>query len=95
MANIVKFVTGLRGRSYRGRVYLPFVDESTQAQGHIVAGKITDGQGAWEAFHTDMSTDGFELVVASYLHSTAEDVIAVLFERDTATQRRRNKRASS
>lgn len=91
---VLKLVTAKRGRSYRGRVYLPFTCENSQ-----VAGIVDNGQGAamtaaWVAWMAAMAADGFALVVASYLLSTAENVVALACEADVATQRRRNKRTA-
>lgn len=95
VCNIVKFLTGKRGRSYRGRIFLPWVVESAATYGVLSSGGVSTCQSAWETFLAAMTGDGFDLVVASYLHSTAEDVVAVLAESTTATQRRRNRRLST
>lgn len=90
VAGIVKLTTPLRGRSYRGRVYLPWVGEGEVNLNNLIDTAAV--QSAWEGFMNDMSTDGADLVVASYLHSTAEAVDTITAESTTATQRRRNKR---
>lgn len=92
---LVKTLTAKRGRSYRGRIYIPWASEQNVTNGRVDSGNVTAGQSAWEAFVSDMAGDGCDLVVASYKLATAEDVIAVLFERDVATQRRRNHRVSA
>ncbi len=92
VANIVKLVSARRGRSYRGRVYLPFALEGQVSNGNFGGSALTALNTAWVAFRTAMSSAGFPLVVASYVHATAEDVIAVLAEAPSATQRRRMRR---
>jgi len=89
---VVKFVTAKRGRSYRGRLFLPFVPEASQAQGDLVHGDVDAETAAWATFIAAMVSDSWHPVVASYLHSTAEDILGVQAEYRTATQRRRQKR---
>lgn len=95
VANIIKIVTAKRGRSYRGRVFLPWVCENLQANGVLDSGTLATVQAKWVAFATTMTGDGWDQVVASYLHATSEEVIGYLAERQTATQRRRQKRTSA
>jgi len=95
VAALVKFVTLHRGRSYRGRVYLPFVSENQLDNGKIVSAGMAEWQDAWQDFSEAISGEGLDLVVASYLLETAADVVGILCERDTATQRRRWKRTSA
>lgn len=91
-ACLLKLTTALRGRSYRGRIYLPFIDESQTSSGKITTGTVTSMATAWATFLTDMGTDGWTLVVASYLHSTAQAVTGLTVESESATQRRRMSR---
>jgi hypothetical protein len=95
VCNIVKLVTGKRGRSYRGRLYLPWVAEGKQTDGTLDATTVTACDTAWIAFHTAMTAAGADLVVASYTLATAEDVVGVIVERSVATQRRRVQRTSN
>jgi hypothetical protein len=95
VANIVKLLTAKRGRSYRGRVYLPWVDEDRQGAGKVDAGTLVTLQAAWVAFNAAIIADGWEWVVASYALATAEPVVAVLAETFVATQRRRQVRVSN
>jgi hypothetical protein len=95
VAALVKLVTGARGRSYRGRIFLPFVDESLTTGAVFGSALLTSMQGAWDTFVSAMHTDGADLVVASYKLSTAATVTSQLVERHTATQRRRNHRDST
>lgn len=94
VAAIVKFVTGKRGRSYRGRIYLPWIEEAYIDGLTLDNSQRTAVQTAWATFLTAMTGDGFDLVVASYKLSTAETVLASGVENDIATQRRRAKRTS-
>jgi len=89
VAAIVKFTTLKRGRSYRGRVYLPWVHESLHSYGTFDATKRASMQTAWATFRTAMDTASSPLQVASYVHSTAEPVTACTVETLTATQRLR------
>lgn len=95
VAAIVKLLTAKRGRSYRGRLFLPWVAESQIAQGGINGTSRATATAAWIAFAAAMSADSYDLVVASYLLETADDVVALGVEGYTATQRRRNARNSS
>lgn len=91
-SSLVKLTTLSRGRSYRGRVFLPFLPESAQADGKITSALLGDQQDAWDAFVAAGAGGAPQLVIASYLHSTAERVSAALCEEETATQRRRQSR---
>jgi len=94
IAALVKLVTGTRGRSYRGRVYVPWVSETYISLGGLTGSEKANMQTAWENFLAAMDGDGAPLQVASYKLATSADVIAVLVENDIATQRRRNHRNS-
>jgi hypothetical protein len=95
VAAILKQLTAKRGRSYRGRLYLPFIAEGQIGNGGINGTSRATATAAWIAFHTAMTSAGFDWVVASYLLATAEPVVAVGVEGFTATQRRRLARNSS
>lgn len=86
---IVKLRTAKRGKSYRGRIFLPWVTESQQANGALDAAAVTAMQAAWILFRTNVATDGYTMVIASYLHATAELVTTSTVEGYTGTQRRR------
>jgi hypothetical protein len=92
VAAIVKLTTSLRGRSNRGRLYLPGTCESVQNGGTLVAGTVTSMQTAWNNFLTAMVAAGQQPVVASYLHATQHPVAAFTVETFLATQRRRQGR---
>ena len=91
-ANIVSLRTALRGRSHRGRVYLPFCTEGQISNGSLVAGVPANVQTGWNSFQTTLSAGATILVVASYLHATAQAVTSLLAETVLATQRRRQSR---
>jgi hypothetical protein len=93
-AAIVKLTTSLRGRSYRGRIFLPWVSEPSAQNGRLISGALTPLQAAWTAFVANIITDGGELVVASYKLSTAQAVANAHCETFLATQRRRMQRTS-
>lgn len=86
-AGVVKFSTGLKGSSHRGRIFIPHVAEGEQTNGALndTAAVST----AWEAFRAAMNTAGFQLLVASYTHSSTQDVQAVSADARLRTQRRR------
>lgn len=88
---LVKLNTALAGRSHRGRIYLPFTAEVSQANG-MVTSDISGMNIAWNGFKDDMFDDGFGLVVASYTLETAQAVTTLLVETPLATQRRRQGR---
>jgi hypothetical protein len=88
---IIKETTALRGRSFRGRVFLPWVGEGVQASGALIspfAGNLTT---AWEGFVNALLPD-MELVIASYKLASAEAVENIRCETETGTQRRRQER---
>jgi hypothetical protein len=91
-AIIQKLVTSLRGRSFRGRVYLPFPVESAIVNGTYGSAARAAQDTAWGNFIAGMSTDGHSLVVASYKLAAASLVIGHLTESYCGTQRRRQPR---
>jgi hypothetical protein len=95
VAAIVKFLTAKRGRSYRGRIYIPFVAENTTTAGKLGPTPVANTTTAWIAFHTALTSATLDMCVASYKNATQEPIIALACETYTATQRRRLKRNSS
>lgn len=90
MCIVVTLRTALRGRSYRGRVYTgPHIESDNGSDGNPVAALITAEQVQWTNFLTALSGSGVSLVVASYLHSTAENVTSVNVDSRWDVQRRR------
>lgn len=94
VACVIKLRTQKRGRSFRGRVFLPWVCEEAVIQGKIEASNVANMTTAWTTFLAAMGSDSCNLGVASYLHSTFEPVVLATCENFTGTQRRRNARTS-
>jgi len=92
VAVMVKFQTANRGRSFRGRLFLPFTAEASIGQGHVTSGDLGATQTAWEDFADALIAVDLHLVVASYKLESAEDVTTVTVEGETGTQRRRQER---
>jgi len=88
-ASIIKMLTAKRGRSYRGRLYLPWVPEGAQSNGTLTAGSVTSVTNAWIAFHTAMTASSWALCIASYKLAYQDPVAALVCEPLIATQRRR------
>lgn len=58
--------TGLAGRSYRGRIYLPgYVEAANTATGVILASTVTDSVAFVNAIRTALSNNGLTLAVLS------------------------------
>ena len=93
-AVIVKLTTPLRGRSHRGRVFLPLISENIISDGRLNSTTAANVTTAWEAFrtHSPVSGEQFGLVIASYKLASGELVGNVLCETVLATQRRRQGR---
>lgn len=92
MANIIKLRTAKRGRSYRGRLFLPFVSESAQVNGVLSGTAVATCDAAWNAFLIAIGTDAtFPLTfgIASYKLATFEPTLGAVCEGTAATQRRR------
>ena len=94
-AVVVSFRTALRGKSNRGRIYLPFVAEAALSSGTLVSTDVTAGQTAWTNFIAAMNTATTPPVVASYKNSTWVDVVTAIYESVAGTQRRRQSRLRS
>lgn len=90
VAAVVKFTTSQRGRSKRGRLFMPYIAEAAMQDGLIL--DLGPVQSAWEDFVQNLDLVSCPLVVASYKLESAQDVIGVLAETRIATQRRRNRR---
>lgn len=92
VAQVVKFRTGIRGRSYRGHIYLPFTSEAQYAVGEFNNTDTNSCQAAWRTFASNIEAAGVTPVVASYKLSTAAIITAIDVETPAATQRRRQSR---
>jgi hypothetical protein len=73
---VVKFKTGFRGRSNRGRVYLPpFLESKSDLGGHI---SLTDRGlilAQFAGFGADVATAQWNHVVASYIGAGAQHLV--------------------
>ena len=88
-AAIIKLVTLTRGRSYRGRLYIPWVCENMQSGGALDASTVADCQANWQDFVADLIDASMELCVASYKLSIQTTVVSTICEPWTGTQRHR------
>ena len=95
VAVIMKLLTAKRGRSYRGRVFLPGIAESQTDKGLVVGSTKTTMDGAWLAFRLAMTAASWDFCVASYRLATQEPIVALATEKFTATQKRRLQRNAS
>lgn len=81
-----------RGRSYRGRTFLPFLAEALQSDGAISDASALIVQDAWESLDGNLITAGAELVIASYKLAVATAVASFQVKSALGTQRRRQTR---
>jgi len=91
-AAIVKMVTAKRGKSYRGRMFLPYVGEGSQVAGTLSGSIAADSTAKWVLWANGMSADGVHLCIVSALLGTSEDVTNLAVETSLGTQRRRQTR---
>lgn len=89
---VVTLQTATRGKSHRGRLFLPWVAELNQTAGTLDAGSVTAMQTAWAEFLVDMAANSMPLSVASAKLSTQTDVTTALVRPYLKTQRRRARR---
>ena len=95
-AVMVKLTTALRGRSHRGRLFLPFPARDATSDGII--NPTTQGvmATAWGTFVSTLNGDSspgpYNLVVASYKLPAATVVETLSIENEIGTQRRRQSR---
>lgn len=89
---VVKWLTAQRGRSHRGRTFLPFGAEGLFSNGFFAAENIGNMQDAWDTFLAAMVTDTSSPVVASYTLIDSDLVTQFLVEEAAGTQRRRQTR---
>lgn len=89
---LVKLNTAIRGRSGRGRVYLPGVAENKTLRGQLDLTSVDIMQEGWQAYGLAMTLQGYIPAVASYKEEEVHGATFVTVETSTATQRRRQKR---
>lgn len=92
---LVSFRTEVRGPRGRGRVFLPFTSEAHIDDGFLASDVQEPMQEAWQQFVDDVFAEDWQLIVASYTHSTISVVGNVIVELPLATQRRRQDRLRS
>jgi hypothetical protein len=90
---VVSIKSLFRGPAGRGRVYLPWVAEASQANGALVGSGYTSMQAAWNAFQTAMAVSGWLTMQVSQSHGVdvARDASYVV-RPYVFTQRRRARR---
>lgn len=93
-AQLVKLLTDFRGRSHRGRAFLPFVAEASASNGQSGSFFGAAQQTAWSNFLTAMNTALVFPVVASYKLASADHVTQYAIEQFYGTQRRRQPRGA-
>jgi hypothetical protein len=92
VAALVKLTTAFRGRSHRGRLFIPFPAETKVSLGTLDGTVRTTANTAWSTFVTNMAAAGVHLCVASYKYASSSDVTGAVMENLLATQRRRQLR---
>jgi hypothetical protein len=96
-AACVKLTTGLRGRTHRGRVFLPFINQNVNTDGFIPSVDTGTMTTAWQDFADNLSGGAHNLSfgVASYKLAQFNIANGILVEQPLATQRRRQGRLRS
>jgi hypothetical protein len=93
VSQLLSLQTAVRGRSHRGRIYVPFTTENRVSQGFATDPTNPPAQAAaWLEWAADILVGGFTLVVASYKLRTAAAVTNIIGRQASATQRRRQER---
>lgn len=94
VAVVVKLTTGERGRSHRGRVFVPFTCETVAANGSLGSSVQAAMLTAWENFQGNLEayTHPCQLDVASYKEANSLLVTGFFVEGVLGTQRRRQGR---
>lgn len=87
---VVSLHTGLRGPQHRGRIYTPFVGEGAQVDSILNATKVAGMASQWAQLVDELAAASAPLVVASYVHHSAEAVTAIAVRNKLFTQRRRS-----
>jgi len=96
---VITHQTAVRGRSGRGRTFLPELPETYVVDGVLTSTAQSDLQGAWDAFISAVELDsGWQFCVVSFYHDNAPrssgvkiGVTASVVRGYVGTQRRRNK----
>lgn len=91
---LIKIGTNLRGRSHRGRLFLPFVNDGILTNGLLDDGDVSNYTSAWRDFFDDLEAGApaYTPGVASYKLATFRPEQTVSCEKAFGTQRRRQGR---
>ena len=86
--------TAHRGRSHRGRIFLPFIAEDVSTKGVLTGSVAAATTTAWNTFQAALEAHGggWQVDVASYKLATSEIVTNFICESMLAVQRRRQER---
>lgn len=90
VAFVLSLRTGFRGRSYRGRLYLPqFCVDATDATGQLGSAIATSIIGQAQGYLTATNAAGYLWGVASYKYSYFNSITSVSMDLNADVQRRR------
>lgn len=78
VALVVTWLTGLRGRSFRGRTYIPGIAEATFTGSDVGSSNAAAYAGVYDDLLADLAIAGFDLVVASLFSGGAPRAAAVI-----------------
>lgn len=92
VAAVLKLTTNTRGRSYRGRIFMPWVAELAADNGSFTPSVYSASVTSIAAWFAALTGAGADPQIASYHLGTAAPVTAMFLERSMATQRRRQLR---
>jgi hypothetical protein len=94
VAGVVKFTTDVRGRSNRGRLFLPGIAEGAMDSSGISDSKVTACTEEWDGFLNQMAVTfgSWAGCIASYKNRNAHQITNAALEKVTGTQRRRNRK---
>jgi hypothetical protein len=88
-AAVLTLRTALGGRSFRGRLYLPWVTEASQANGVLLAAAVSGLSSAWTTYGTALSAASLIPQVVSKRLGVATEVTNYVGRPFLRTQRRR------
>jgi hypothetical protein len=92
VAHVLTLRTATRGRSYRGRVYLPPVCVvRLDTNGNLGSTALNGIQTQWSGLQADLNTIQWSMGVASYLRSVFTDAISATMDVRPDVQRRRKR----
>lgn len=93
VALLVKKVTALGGRKNRGRLYFPGIPEgSVDSAGAVAGGFLTAAEGAFTDLVTDLNAVNLPPMVLHSGSETPTEILELVPQATTATQRRRLRR---